>query len=171
MGEYRVTIHEPHNLHHTVLMGDGCEVWPFTTILEGTALGKNVTVGTGVFIGRRCLIGQGTRIHPNAALPDGTIIGEHVFVGASVTLTDVAYPNLRDKSTEVHRPPIIEDEVVLGSNCVILPGVTVHRGAVVGAGSVVTHDVKAHTVVVGNPARPTKARLHMTCNEAGEVVG
>jgi acetyltransferase-like isoleucine patch superfamily enzyme len=86
-------------------------------------------------------------------LPDNVVIGNYVFVGANVVLTDVAYPNLQDKTQEVHRPPVIEDGVVLGSNAVILAGVVVHRGAVVGAGAIVTRDVPAGAVVVGTPAR------------------
>lgn len=158
MSSYEVQIHEPAQVHHTVLIGPGSVIWPFTTVLEGVSIGKNCVLGTSIFIGRRCQIGDGTRIHPGAALPDNAIVGERCFIGANVVLADVAYPNLRDKSQEVHRPPIIEDDVVLGSNAVILPGVTVHRGAVVGAGSIVTHDVQAGTVVKGNPARPARAR-------------
>lgn len=159
MAEYRNMIHEPAQIHHTVLIGDGSEIWPFATLLEGVSLGKNVVVGTCTFLGRRCQIGDGTRIHPGAALPDNTMVGQRCFIGANVVLTDVAYPHLRDKAQEVHRPPVIEDDVVLGSNAVILPGVTVHCGAIVGAGSIVTRDVAAGTVVKGNPARVSRPHV------------
>jgi UDP-2-acetamido-3-amino-2,3-dideoxy-glucuronate N-acetyltransferase len=161
MAEYRNMIHPPVQMHHTVLLGEGCEIWPFANILEGVSLGKYCVVGSGVFLGRRVQIGDYTRIHPGAALPDNAIIGCYCFIGANVVLADVPIPNLRDKSQEVHRPPIIEDDVMLGSNAVILPGVVVHRGALVGAGAIVSHDVPEGVTVVGNPARrkrPSRAR-------------
>jgi acetyltransferase-like isoleucine patch superfamily enzyme len=156
MAEYRNMIHPPVQMHHTVLIGEGAEIWPFANILEGASLGKGCVVGSGVFIGRRVQIGDGTRIHPGAALPDNAIIGAFCFIGANVVLADVAIPNLRDKSQEIHRPPLIEDDVMLGSNAVILPGVVVHKGAIVGAGAIVTHDVPAGVTVMGNPARRKK---------------
>src|ERR1044071_6594060 len=108
MAEYRVEIHEPAQVHHTVSLGHGCVIWPYTTILEGSMLGDDVVIATNVFIGRHVTIGAGTRIHPGAAIPDGATIGKGVYVGSNVTLTDVSCPNLRDKSAEVHRPPVIE---------------------------------------------------------------
>jgi UDP-2-acetamido-3-amino-2,3-dideoxy-glucuronate N-acetyltransferase len=171
MGVYQNMIHEPVQVHHTVLIGNGCEIWPFATLLEGVELGNDVVVGTCTFLGRRCRIGAGTRIHPGAAIPDNAVIGARVFIGANVVLTDVSIPELRDKRLEVHRPPTIEDDVVLGSNAVILPGVIVHRGAIVGAGSVVSRDVPPDCIVMGNPARVTRyATPSLGLNEAGEIV-
>jgi UDP-2-acetamido-3-amino-2,3-dideoxy-glucuronate N-acetyltransferase len=168
----RGTIHLPSDVHPSVLLGDGAVVWRFAVILEGVRIGKETVIGAGCFIGRHVIIGQGTRVHPHAAIPDNAVIGNHVYIGSNVTLTDSAYPNLTDKIAEEHRPPIIEDHVILGCNCVVLPGVVIREGAVIGAGSVVTHDVGPGTVVAGNPARAlVKARrLVLAVNEAGEVV-
>lgn len=173
MSEYCNHIHPPAAVHHTVLIGHGTVIWSFANILEGVTLGKNCVIGSGVFLGRRVQIGEGTRIHPGAAVPDNAIVGAYVFIGANVVLADVVSPNLRDKAQELHRPPVIEDDVMLGSNAVILPGVIVHRGARVGAGAVVVRDVPPGCTVVGNPARITRYPLWdatPTCNEAGEVL-
>ena len=66
--EYRNMIHAPAQVHHTVLIGDGCEIWPFANLLEGVSLGKNCVIGSGVFLGRRVQIGEGTRIQINSKM-------------------------------------------------------------------------------------------------------
>jgi acetyltransferase-like isoleucine patch superfamily enzyme len=171
MGVYSNMIHEPVQIHHTVLIGNGCEIWPFATLMEGVELGDNVVVGTCAELGRRCRIGAGSRIEPGAKLPNNAVVGAYVFIGANVVLADVSIPQLRAREMEVHRPPTIEDDVVLGSNAVILPGVVVHRGAIVGAGSIVSRDVPPHCIVMGNPARVTRyATPSLGLNEAGEIV-
>ena len=172
MARYLNTIFPTAQVHHTALLGDNSVVWHFANILEGAEIGKDVVIGSSCFLGRRCRIGEGSRLHPGACIPDNAIIGSHVFVGANVVLTDVAIPNLHDKSLEQHCPPTIEDDVVLGSNAVILPGVIVHKGAIVGAGAVVTRDVPAGCTVVGNPARVVRRPVWdaPAVNEAGEIV-
>jgi acetyltransferase-like isoleucine patch superfamily enzyme len=156
MSEYHVTLYEPHTIHHTALLGDGTVVYAYTTIGEGVEIGKDCLIGACVFLPRHCRIGNGTRIHHGAALAEGSIVGNQVYIGIHVVFTDVKYVNLRHKGQEDHRPPVVEDDAVIGCNAVLLPGVVVHRGAVVGAGSVVTRDIGPGVVVAGNPARPLR---------------
>jgi len=165
---YAVTIHSPSQVHPTVLLGDGTVIWPFSTLLEGTQLGKRCVVGTGVFIGRRAVLGDDVHLHPGAALPNDARVGHRVYIGPNVVLANDARPYIGacEDSTCRHMPPWIDDDAVLGANAVILPGVRVGRGALIGAGSVVTRDVPPHATVVGNPARV----LQMAVNEAGERV-
>lgn len=86
-------------------------------------------------------------------------IGCRVLVGANCTITDTDFHPLeaaarqQDILAGAHRPVVIEDDVFIGMNCLILKGVTLGRGSVVGAGSVVTKDVPAGVIVAGNPAR------------------
>ena len=160
---YQTTLHQPSQVHPTVLLGNDTVIWPFSTILEGSQLGKRCVVGTCVFIGRRCLIGDEVHFHPGAAIPNEARIGHRVYVGPNVVLANDALPYVDSAlATGEHRPPIIEDDVILGANAVILPGVRVGRGAIVGAGAVVTCDVPPFTRVVGNPARPMRARVNET---------
>jgi acetyltransferase-like isoleucine patch superfamily enzyme len=149
---YRVTFHEPHQLHPTVLLGDGSVVWPFSTILEGASCGKRCIVGTCVFIGRRCVIGDDVHLHSGAQLPNDTQVGDRVYIGPNAVLTNDARPYVHG-ADGAHIPPMIEDDAVIGANAVILPGVRIGKGALVGAGAVVTHDVPPFATVVGNPAR------------------
>ncbi len=153
MSEYNVSIHPQADIHHTALLGHGSVIWAGAVILEGASLGLACVVGNGAFIGRHCRLGDGTRLQAGAYLSDNTHVGSHVAIGPHVVVADVARPNLVDRTQEVRAPATIEDRAVLGANCTILPGVTVHEGACVGAGAVVTKDVPAGWTVVGNPAR------------------
>ena len=110
--------------------------------------GKPVTIGKGCFIQQCCtFFGRG-----------GIIVGNDVFIGPKVNLITINHDvNPDNRSATYGRPIVIEDKVWIGINSTILPGVRIGYGAIVGAGSVVTKDVPAMTVVAGNPARIIKA--------------
>jgi acetyltransferase-like isoleucine patch superfamily enzyme len=153
MGVYVVTIHPTADVHHTVILGEGCVVHTGAVIQEGTSLGPYCVVGNGVSIGRRCEIGQGCVLHTGAAIGNESVLGDYVYVGPHVVLINTVRPALRDRSQEHPMSPLIEDDVVLGAHALIMPGVLVGRGAFVGAASVVYKSVAPGVTVLGNPAR------------------
>lgn len=106
--------------------------------------GKPVVIGKGCFIQQCCtFFGRG-----------GITVGNDVFIGPKVNLITINHdPNPENRSATYGRPIVIEDKVWIGIGSTILPGVKIGYGAIVGAGSVVTKDVPAMTVVAGNPAR------------------
>lgn len=121
-----------------------------TTVLPPLYIdyGKPVTIGKHCFIQQCCtFFGRG-----------GITIGNGVFIGPKVNLITINHdPDPDNRSATYGRPIVIEDKVWIGINSTILPGVTIGYGAIVGAGSVVTKDVPAMTIVAGNPARIIKA--------------
>ncbi|HEX6827169.1 MAG TPA: DapH/DapD/GlmU-related protein [Nitrospiraceae bacterium] len=153
MGSYEVFIHPLAQVHHTVRLGDGCAVWAVATLLEGVELGPGCTVGMAAFIGSHSVLGVGCVLHSCAQICANAVVGHYCFLGPGAILTDCAHPNLRDRSQEVHRPPVLEDDCVLGAGCIILPGVRIGAGAQIGAGAVVSRDVQAGAIVSGIPAR------------------
>lgn len=143
-----VTIHGITLLDVSVQFGSKCTVWQFSTICAGTVVGDNVVIGSNVWIGKNCVIGSGTRIQHGAFIPNGTTIGESVFIGPNVTLTDDKYPSCNKTTPYVAQPPVLEHLCSLGAGCVVLPGLTIGRGAMVGAGAVVTSHVKPFETVL-----------------------
>jgi maltose O-acetyltransferase len=108
--------------------------------------GRNIHLGDHVFLNVLCTILDGNEVR----------IGNHVMIGPAVQIYTAAHDlraERRIRGLEVARPITIEDNAWIGGAAILLPGVTVGRNAVVGAGAVVTRDVPADTVVAGNPAR------------------
>ena len=174
MGAYGVTIHPQADVHHTVGLGDGTVIWAWSVLMEGTQLGKDCMVATCVEIGRRVVIGNGSRIQHGTAICDEARLGHRVFVGSCVSIADCRYPRLDAKDLELHEPPVIEDDVVIGCNAVINPGVHIGAGACIEAGAVVTHDVPEGWIVAGVPAkrlhRFRQSGLNFDVNELGQVI-
>ena len=121
-------------------------------------IGRNCKIDAFVYIEEGVEIGDECKIRPFVFIPTGVKIGNRVFIGPNVTFTNDKYPKVRGE-WEL-RETIVEDDVSIGAGAVILPGVRIGRGAMIGAGAVITKDVPEGSVVVGNPARVknTKAR-------------
>lgn len=107
-------------------------------------------------------LGKNVYVNFNLTLVDDThiYIGDYVMIGPNVTIATAEHPiepNLRKKAAQFNIPVTIGNNVWLGANSVILPGVTVGENSVIGAGSVVTKDIPANVVAVGNPCRVLKA--------------
>lgn len=137
------------------------EVHDYMRCILGKPLDENTTVlpplyidyGKPVTIGKRCFIQQCCTFFGRG----GITIGNDVFIGPKVNLITINHdPNPENRSATYGRPITIEDKVWIGINATILPGVRIGYGAIVGAGSVVTKDVPAMTIVAGNPARIIK---------------
>jgi len=108
--------------------------------------GQNIHLGDHVYLNVQCTILDCNEVH----------IGHHVMIGPNVQIYTAAHDlraAARIQGWEVARPVVIEDNVWIGGGAILLPGVTIGRNAVVGAGAVVTRSVAANTVVAGNPAR------------------
>ncbi|MCK4347314.1 MAG: N-acetyltransferase, partial [Thermoplasmatales archaeon] len=95
--------------------------------------------------------GKNCKIRPFVFIPSDVKIGNEVFISPGVIFTNDKYPKVKGEWKQLNT--IVEDEVSIGAGAVVLPGVRIGRGAMVGAGAVVTKDVPSNAVVVGNPAR------------------
>lgn len=112
-----------------------------------------IDYGMPVTIGKRCFIQQCCTFFGRG----GITIGDDVFIGPKVNLITINHdPDPDNRSATYGRPIVIDDKAWIGINATILPGVRIGYGAIVGAGSVVTRDVQAMTIVAGNPARLIK---------------
>jgi acetyltransferase-like isoleucine patch superfamily enzyme len=133
-------------------LGDGTRVWAFAHILPGARIGSQCNICDGVFIENDVTVGDRVTVKCGVQLWDGIEIEDDVFIGPNATFTND--PNPRSKHYLAHYPrTLIRQYASIGANATILPGLTIGRGAMVGAGAVVTHNVPPNAIVVGNPAR------------------
>ena len=137
-------------LYCDVEIGDGFSSGHNVLIRERTKIGDHVAVGTAAVIEGDCIIGDHVSLQSMVYIPTNTSLGNHVFIGPNAVLTNDRYP---PRGTPPLQGPVVRDGVSIGAGAVILPGITIGEGALVAAGAVVTHDVPAHMMAIGAPAR------------------
>lgn len=133
-------------------IGEGTKVWQFVVILKGATIGNDCNICAQSLIEGDVVIGDNVTVKSGVQLWDGTRIGNNVFIGPNVTFTNDLFPRSK-KYPENFTGITVRDFASIGANATILPGVTIGESAMIGAGSVVTKDVPAKAVVVGNPAK------------------
>lgn len=136
-------------------IGSGSRIWQFVVILPEAKIGENCNICSHCLIENDVVIGDRVTVKSGVQLWDGMRIGDDVFIGPNVTFTNDKYPNSGNRNFE-RLATVIEAGASIGGGATVLPGIRVGTGATVGAGGVVTEDVLAGSVVVGNPARTIK---------------
>ena len=126
--------------------------------------GKNMNIGRYCKIHKNTTIGDHSGVGFGCEIPNGVTLGSHVMMGPDVLIftqnhqtADTEIP-MREQGMAPLKPVVIGDDVWIGARVCILPGVTIGQGAVIGACAVVSIDVPAYSVAVGNPARVVKKR-------------
>jgi len=142
-------------IYSEVNMGEKCQTGHYAIIREKTSIGSNTLIGTNTVIDGNVIIGEDVSIQTGVYIPLYSKIGNNVFMGPFSKLTNDKYM-MRKEFVLVG--PNIEDNVSLGANSVILPGITLKKGTIVGAGSVVTKNTNENDIVIGNPAKLLKKK-------------
>lgn len=161
-------------------IGEGAKIRSFTVIYGGSKIGKNFETGQGVTIRENNIIGDNVRLGSNTYIRFGNSIGNHtrihancfleltkiedyVFIGPGTVFLDDPHPMKCPKWSECLGGAHVKRYAKIGGGCIILPGVTIGKHALVGAGACVTRDVPDFTVVVGQPAKITKRIEKLKC--------
>ncbi|MDD5627246.1 MAG: acyltransferase [Patescibacteria group bacterium] len=157
----KLTENNPKQSIKNVLVGQNVKINDFVN-LYGCKLGDNCMIGPFVEIQNNVKIGRRCRIQSHSFICSGVTIEKDVFIGHNVTFINDKCPSVENalKKTWKCLPTLVREKAVIGSGAIILGGITIGKGAFIGAGSVVTKDIPAGVTVVGIPAKPLKDNLH-----------
>jgi UDP-2-acetamido-3-amino-2,3-dideoxy-glucuronate N-acetyltransferase len=137
-------------------VGPRTRVWAFAHVLAGARIGADCKIGGHAFVEGGTVVGDGVTIKNGVQLWSGVTVEDEAFLGPGAVFTNDASPRAPfPKGPAGWRPTLVRRGATVGANATVLSGLTIGPWAMVGAGSVVTGDVPAHAVVVGNPARRT----------------
>tara|TARA_Y200000002_G_C22662713_1_gene656526 strand:- start:1336 stop:1926 length:591 start_codon:yes stop_codon:yes gene_type:complete len=149
-------IHKTAIIDSNVKIGKNTKIWHWSHLCKNVIIGTNVTIGQNVFIGENVTIGSNVKIQNNVSIFEGVQLENFVFCGPGVTFTNVLYPRsefpVQNKIKEYEKT-LVKKSVTIGANSTIICGNTINSYAFIGAGSVVTKDVKSYSLVAGVPAK------------------
>ncbi len=134
-------------------IGKGTKIWHYSHILKGTQIGSDCTIGQNVMMGPDVVIGNFCKIQNNVSLYSGVTLEDGVFCGPSCVFTNVHNPRAEIERKDEFRQTHVEKGVTIGANATIICGNRLGAYSLIGAGAVVTKNVKPHAVMVGNPAK------------------
>lgn len=137
-------------------IGTGTRIWQFVVILRGAQIGKECNICSHCLIENDVLVGDRVTVKSGVQIWDGLRIADDVFIGPNVSFANDKHPKSGNRNFNLC-VTVIEKGASIGAGATILPGVTIGEYAIIGAGAVVTKDVSAHSVMVGNPARSLKS--------------
>lgn len=134
------------------LIGEGTTIWQFVIVLDKAQIGKNCNINAHCFIENDVIIGDNVTVKCGVYIWDGMRISDNVFIGPNVTFINDNYPRSKNYPTKFLETTI-EEGASIGAGSIILGGLKIGANSLIGAGSVVTKDIPAHELWIGNPAR------------------
>jgi UDP-2-acetamido-3-amino-2,3-dideoxy-glucuronate N-acetyltransferase len=147
--------------HETAVLDEGCKIgkgtkiWHFSHIMSGSEIGDNCNIGQNVVISPGVRLGRNVKVQNNVSIYTGVICEDDVFLGPSMVFTNVINPRSAINRKDQYGSTIVGKGATIGANATIVCGIRIGQYSFVGAGAVVTKDVKPFALVIGNPARQT----------------
>ncbi len=151
MSEYFV--HESSYVDDGCQIGKGTKIWHFSHIMSRCVIGEDCNIGQNVVISPDVVLGRNVKIQNNVSVYTGVHCEDDVFLGPSMVFTNVINPRSAVSRKDEYKATIIHQGASVGANATIVCGNTLGAYCLIGAGSVVTKDVPAFALMVGNPAR------------------
>ncbi len=172
--------------HETAVIDEGCQIgagtriWHFSHVMPGAVIGRNCNLGQNVVVSPDVVLGDNVKVQNNVSIYTGVICEEDVFLGPSMVFTNVINPRSAVVRRGQYAKTTVKRGASIGANATIICGHDIGSFAFIGAGAVVTHDVKPYALIIGNPGRQAGwmseygHRLHFDadgiaiCPESGE---
>ena len=148
-------VHDSSYIDKNVTIGEGTKIWHFSHIQSGAVVGKKCSIGQNVNIANNVKIGNHVKIQNNVSVYEGVELEDYVFCGPSMVFTNIKVPRSEfpQKGSDYYAKTLVKKSASVGANATILCGITIGEYALIGSGAVVTKDVPAYSLVLGNPGR------------------
>jgi UDP-2-acetamido-3-amino-2,3-dideoxy-glucuronate N-acetyltransferase len=172
--------HETAVIDEGCVIGKGTKIWHFSHIMPNCRIGENCNLGQNVVVSPDVVLGNNVKVQNNVSIYTGVVCEDDVFLGPSMVFTNVMNPRSAVNRRNQYLKTLVKRGVSIGANATIVCGNPIGEYAFIGAGAVVTKEVPAYALLVGNPAKQIGwmsaygHRLEFkngeaTCPESGEV--
>lgn len=134
-------------------IGAGSKIWHFSHIMPNCNIGMNCNIGQNVVISPEVVLGKNVKVQNNVSIYTGVICEDDVFLGPSMVFTNISNPRSAIIRKSEYIKTIVKKGATIGANATIVCGNNIGEYALIGAGAVITTEVKAYALLVGNPAK------------------
>ncbi len=153
MTEINYFVHPSSYIDEGCSIGKGTKIWHFSHIMSNCIIGENCNIGQNVVVSPEVVLGNNCRVQNNVSIYTGVICEDDVFMGPSMVFTNVVNPRSSINRKSEYKKTYVEKGATIGANATVVCGNRIGRYAFIGAGAVITRDVKPYALVYGNPAR------------------
>lgn len=153
MSEKKYFAHETAVIDEGAEIGEGVKIWHFSHIMPNSKIGDGCNLGQNVVVSPDVILGKNVKVQNNVSIYTGVICGDDVFLGPSMVFTNVINPRSAVLRRDQYQKTHVGRGASIGANATIVCGNDIGEFAFIGAGAVVTKDVPAYALVVGNPSK------------------
>jgi UDP-2-acetamido-3-amino-2,3-dideoxy-glucuronate N-acetyltransferase len=145
--------------HETAVIDEGCsigngsKIWHFSHVMNAAVIGNNCNIGQNVVVSPEVVLGNNVKIQNNVSIYTGVVCEDDVFLGPSMVFTNILNPRSAIVRKDKYSKTLVKRGASIGANATIVCGHTIGEFAFIGAGAVVTKDVPAFALIIGNPGR------------------
>lgn len=149
----RFFIHDSSFVDEGATIGAGTKIWHFCHVSSTAKVGENCVLGQNVFLGNNAVLGNNVKVQNNVSVYEGVVCEDDVFLGPSMVFTNVINPRSAVNRKNEFRATLVRKGATIGANATVVCGTTLGEYCFIGAGAVVTRDVKPYALMTGVPAR------------------
>ena len=145
--------HQSAYIDENVSIGEGTKIWHFCHIMPHTIIGKHCSFGQNCVVGPNVKIGNNVKVQNNISIYHGVECEDDVFLGPSMVFTNVINPRSHINRKDEFKKTLVKKGASIGANATVICGITIGEYAMIGAGAVITKDVKPFALMAGVPGR------------------
>jgi len=145
--------HETAIIDENCTIGNGTKIWHFSHIMPQCTIGERCNIGQNVVVSPEVVLGNNVKVQNNVSIYTGVICEDDVFLGPSMVFTNILNPRSAIVRKSEYIQTLVQKGASIGANATIVCGITIGKYALIGAGAVVTKNVKPYALIIGNPGR------------------